>query len=149
MRPDTRGQMLAVRQCEYCTRDYQPRMAIQVTCSAACSKKINHRKKAAHRKAEREAERRSNPPGVKVNMAEYKLVDVLPYDLDMLYAKFDAMEVDAMLQESSFPECALVTHNGIEYEVFSHIAGNGKTYQRLISNDGRVIMCKAERRICV
>lgn len=27
-------------------------------------------------------------------------------------------------------------------------SGNGKTYQRLISHDNRIVICKAEKRIC-
>ena len=78
----------------------------------------------------------------------YVITDTLARDLDMLYVRFTVSEMDEPLEDHALPECIELTCNDVKYEVFDSLAGNGKTYQRLQGDNGKIIMSKAERRIC-
>ncbi len=128
--------------CPICDNDFSPRTYIQETCSSACSQKRKTLKKTARQRTERAMRPIESSK-------HYIITDVLPRDLDLLYVMFTVQEMDEALEDHTLPECAQVTLSGTQYEVYTHQAGNGRIFQRLLGSDGKIIMCKAERRISV
>lgn len=144
MREDKRGIGLSNRYCEICGTEYKPKMALQMTCSSACSQRMRSKKQAKEQLRQRQAAR-----AAKTAEGMYKIADTLPYDLDMLGISMNATEMDEALEDCCLPACARIVRGDLHYEVFTHTAGNGRQFQRLLAEDGKIIMCKAEKRICV
>ena len=133
--------------CPVCQTEYTPRTKVQETCSSKCG----HKKRTAERNAllreataQRKAQQRPPHPG-----KFYTITDTLPRDLDMLWVKFTPTEMDEALEDHALPDCIELTSGDVKYEVFDSLAGNGKTYQRLQGDNGKVIMSKAERKVCI
>lgn len=127
--------------CPICFTEFQPRTYIQETCSSRCSVKNRTRKETKKR---RQAAAMRPPESKK----HYTITDTLPRDLDMLWVMFTVSEMDEALEDHALPECVQLTSGEVKYEVFDSLAGNGKVYQRLQGDNGKVIMSKAERKVC-
>ena len=150
--------------CPICQTEYTPRTKVQETCSSKCGHKKRTaernallREATAQRKAALYAEKRKEAEAKQKRGAQqrqphpgkfYTITDTLPRDLDMLWVKFTPIEMDEALEDHALPECIELTSGDVKYEVFDSLAGNGKTYQRLQADNGKVIMSKAERRVC-
>ena len=127
--------------CPICFTEFQPRTHIQETCSSRCAQFNRVRKDTAKRRVEAAMK---GPDRKK----HFTITDTLPRDIDLLWVQLDPKEMDEALEDHALPECARLTYGGVAYEVFDSLAGNGRIYQRLQGDNGKVIMSKAERRIC-
>ena len=127
--------------CPICQSDFTPRTYVQETCSSKCAQR-NKTKKNTKKRRQAAAMR---PPESKKH---YTITDTLPRDLDMLWVMFTVQEMDEALEDHALPECVQLTSGDVTYEVFDSLAGNGKTYQRLQGDNGKIIMSKAERKVC-
>ena len=126
--------------CPICFTNFTPRTHVQETCSSKCAQFNRTRKDTAKRRAQNAMK---GPDRKK----HFTITDTLPRDLDMLWVMFTVSEMDEALEDHALPDCVQLTSGEVKYEVFDSLAGNGKTYQRLQGDNGKVIMSKAERRI--
>ena len=149
--------------CPICQSDYTPRTRNQSVCSSVCGNKKRTAERnamlkeaTAQRKAAIYAEKRKEAEDKQKrcaaprnsNQKHYTITDTLPRDLDLLWVQFTVSELDESLEDHSLPEFSQLSCSGVTYEVFDSLAGNGKVYQRLQGDNGKVIMSKAERRVC-
>ena len=149
--------------CPICGTEFTPRKAIQKYCTITCTNKKRDtergekkRDATAQRKAALYAEKRKVAENKQKrgaatrnsNQKNYIITDTLPRDLDMLWVMFTVSEMDEALEDHALPECVQLTSGEVKYEVFDSLAGNGKVYQRLQGDNGKVIMSKAERKVC-